>query len=155
SNMRSSAPNKEEVAAWVREELGKQKIFVLGHSWGSYLELNLAQRHPHWLHAYIGVGQVADAPEGERRGWQLALESARRESHARAVRELEALAPYGAAGRRVPIEDVYAQRRWVAFYGGTMAYRQDNAAESALARLSPDYTHEESRRAWEGNEFAT
>src|SRR5208282_1517847 len=53
----------EEMAAWVRRELGKEKIFVQGHSWGSFLGLELAKRHPAWLHAYIGVGQVTDLPE--------------------------------------------------------------------------------------------
>jgi pimeloyl-ACP methyl ester carboxylesterase len=47
------------------------------------------------------------------------------------------------------------QRKWLGFYGGAMAYRQDNSAESALAWLSPDYSDEEIRRIWEGNEFAT
>jgi hypothetical protein len=36
-----------------------------------------------------------------------------------------------------------------------MAYRRDNSADSALARLSPDYSDQEIRRIWEGNEFAT
>ncbi len=59
----------EEMVAWLRHEFGKDKIFVLGHSWGSYLGLELAQRRPQWLHAYIGVGQISNAPESERRGW--------------------------------------------------------------------------------------
>ena len=45
----------EEMAAWARKEFGKDKIFVLGHSWGSFLGLQLAQRHPEWLYAYIGA----------------------------------------------------------------------------------------------------
>jgi len=145
----------EELIAWVRKELGKEKVFVLGHSWGSYLGLQVAQRHPEWLHGYIGVGQLTDGPESERRGWRFALEAARHAGNAEAVRQLEALAPYAAPGTRVSIKDIYAQRKWVQFYGGTMAYRRDNAAESALARLSPDYTDEESRRVWDGNDFAT
>jgi len=39
----------EEMAAWVRKRLGKTKIFVLRHSWASYLGLELASRHPDWL----------------------------------------------------------------------------------------------------------
>ena len=31
----------EEMISWVRKDLGKQKIFVLGHSWGSYLDSKL------------------------------------------------------------------------------------------------------------------
>ena len=36
-----------------------------------------------------------------------------------------------------------------------MAYRRDNSADSALAQLSPDYSDQEIRRIWDGNEFAT
>lgn len=145
----------EELTAWVRKELGKDKVFVLGHSFGSYLGLTLARRHPDWLHAYIGVGQAADIPESERRGWRFAMEAARRDGNLVAVRELEALAPYSAPGEPLDIDAIFAQRKWVAHYGGTMAYRTGNAADSALARLAPEYSDEESRRVWEGNAFAT
>jgi proline iminopeptidase len=144
----------EEMTNWVRRELGKQKIFVVGHSWGSYLGLEVAKRHPDWLHAYIGVGQLTDAPESERRGWAFALDAARRAGNSQAVRALEAIAPYSAPGQRVPLKNIFIQRKWLGFYGGAMAYRRDNSAESALADLSPDYTDEEISRIWQGNEFA-
>jgi len=149
------AADAEELITWVRSELGKKKVFLLGHSFGSYAGIEIAERHPEWLYAYIGVGQLTDGPEGERRGWRFALDAARRDGNAEAVRELEALAPYAAPGKRLTIEDIYAQRKWVEYYGGTMAYRKDNAADSDLVKLSPDYTDEESRRAWEGNKLAT
>lgn len=145
----------EQLIAWVRKDLGKEKVFVLGHSFGSYTGVEIAQRHPEWLYAYIGVGQLAEVPESERRGWRFALNAARRAGNAEAVRDLEALAPYAAPGKRISIKDIYAQRKWVERYGGTMAYRKDNAAESDLALLSPDYTDEEIRHVWDGNKFAT
>jgi len=145
----------EEMAAWARKEFGKDKIFVLGHSWGSFLGLQLAKRHPEWLYAYIGVAQLIDGPENERRGWRFAMDAARHAGDADAIRELEAIAPYANPGQIVPIKDLYIQRKWVGLYGGVMAYRRDNSADSALARLSPDYNDQEIRRIWEGNEFAT
>ena len=42
--------NAEEMAAWVRREFGKDKILVLGHSWGSFLGLQLAKHRPERLH---------------------------------------------------------------------------------------------------------
>ncbi len=130
-------------------------LFVLGHSWGSLLGLQLAKRRPEWLHAYIGVAQLIDGPENERRGWRFAMDAARRAGNAEAVRELEAIAPYAAPGRIIPIKDIYVERKWVGYYGGVMAYRRDNSADSALAQLSPDYSDQEIRRIWDGNEFAT
>jgi pimeloyl-ACP methyl ester carboxylesterase len=145
----------EEMGAWVRKELNKDKLFVLGHSWGSFLGLQLAQRHPEWLHAYIGVSKFINGPENERHNWRFAIDAARRAGKAEAVRELEAIAPYAAPGQTIAIKDLYVQRKWVGFYGGVMAYRRDNSAESALVRLSPDYSDEEIGRVWEGNAFAT
>jgi proline iminopeptidase len=144
----------QELVSWVARELGKEKMFVLGHSWGSYLGLELAKRQPHSLHAYIGLGQITNAPESERRGWKFAIESARRERNAKAVRELEAIAPYFPPGHPSPLKDLYVQRRWVEYYGGSMAYRHGSDAEGDLSRLSPDYTDAEIKHIWDGNEFS-
>ena len=57
-----------EVVLWLRKELHKDKILLLGHSWGSYVGLGYALEHPELLHAYIGVGQATNTPESERRG---------------------------------------------------------------------------------------
>jgi len=144
----------EEMAYWIRKELGKKKIFVLGHSWGSYPGLQLAKRHPEWLYAYIGVGQLTDGPESERRGWAFAIEAARRAGNSEAVHQLEAIAPYFPPGHPSPLKDIYTQRKWLDLYGGVMAHRDGNSAESGLARLSPDYTNDEISRIWEGNDFS-
>src|SRR5579862_354694 len=145
----------EEMAAWARKEFGKDKIFVLGHSFGSFLGLQLAVRHPEWLYSYIGVCQLIDGPESERRGWQFAMDEAHRTGNAEAVHELEAIAPYGASGRTIPIKDIYVERKWVSYYGGVMAYRHDNSADGDLAQLSPDYGDQEINHIWDGNKFAT
>jgi proline iminopeptidase len=41
----------EEIINWIPKQLGKHKIFLLGHSWGSYLGLEVATRLPDWLYA--------------------------------------------------------------------------------------------------------
>jgi proline iminopeptidase len=143
----------EEMATWARQTFGKDKIFVSGHSWGSFLGLELARRHPDWLHAYIGVGQMTDMPESERRGWSFAMDAARKEGNTKAIGDLKSIAPYAAPGKLIPLNDIYTQRRWVEFYGGTMAYRHGNQAEGDLADLSPDYTDAEVAHIWEGNGF--
>jgi pimeloyl-ACP methyl ester carboxylesterase len=145
----------EEMAAWARREFGKDKIFVLAHSYGTFLGLQIARRHPEWLYAYIGVCQSIDGPENERRGWRFAIDAARRADNSEAVRELEAIAPYAAHGQPVPIKDLYIQRKWVGYYGGVMAYRTNNSADSDLAQLSPDYNDQEIGHIWDGNKFAT
>lgn len=145
----------EEVVAWVRRELDKPRIFVLGHSWGTVLGLRLAQEHPDWLHGYVGVGQAIHMRQNERRNWQRILDKAERSGNDEAVAALRALAPYAAEGQPVPMEHIYTQRRWGERLGGTLAYRDSNRAESALLRLAPEYADHELARAWDGNAFAT
>lgn len=144
----------QEMVSWVTRELGKQQVFILGHSWGSYLGLQLAKVQPRSLHAYIGLGQITNAPESERRGWTFAMERARRDGNAKAVSALEAIAPYFPPGHPSPLKDLYVQRRWLEYYGGSMAYRHGSDAESDLSRLSPDYTDAELKHIWDGNEFS-
>lgn len=144
----------EEMADWIRKELGKKKIFIIGHSWGSYPGLELARRHPEWLYAYIGVGQLTDGPESERRGWAFALDAARHAGNSDALHQLEAIAPYFSPGHPSSLKDIYTQRKWLDLYGGVMAHRDGNSAEGDLARLSPDYTADEISQIWEGNEFS-
>lgn len=145
----------EEMVAWLRQEFGKRRIFVMGHSWGSSLGIELARRHPDWLHAYIGMGQITDSPESERRGWRFALDAARADGNAQAVRELEALAPYAAPGAPVPLKDLYLQRKWLGHYGGAVYNRRGFDAESAAVRLAPEYSDAELRTLWEAGDFSS
>lgn len=142
----------DEMVQFLRNDLGKQKIFVLGHSWGSYLGVELAHRHPEWLHAYIGVGQVASAPESERRGYAFALSQAEKIGDQKAVAELKAIAPYPRPN--APLSAIGTSHRWVDYFGGVMAYRHNQQDESRAGRLSPDYTDAEAPRIFDGNDFS-
>ena len=145
----------EELVRWLRSEFGKDRIFVMGHSWGSSLGIELAQRRPEWLHAYIGMGQITDAPESERRGFRFALDAARRDKNEQAVRELKSLGAYAAPGRPMKLSDVYLQRKWLGHYGGAVHGRQNFSHETAATKLSPEYTDDDLRTIWKANEFSS
>ncbi|QSQ26804.1 alpha/beta fold hydrolase [Pyxidicoccus parkwayensis] len=144
----------EEVVQWARKTFGKKKVFVLGHSWGSILGLTLAQKHPEWLHAYIGVGQAIDASESERRGWAWTMEQARAAKNEQAIRDLESIAPYAVGKEPVPLKDIMVQRRWLNFFGGAAYRRPDASFEGAAAALSPEYTDEEASQMWKAEELS-
>jgi pimeloyl-ACP methyl ester carboxylesterase len=144
----------EEMIAWLRKEFGKDRIFVLGHSWGSSLGIELARRHPEWLHAYIGMGQIVNSPESERRGWQFAMDAAKKDNNLEAVRELQAIAPYPAPGKPVVLKDLFLQRKWLGHYGGAVFNRTGFDAESAAIKLSPEYTDADLKTIWDGNAFS-
>lgn len=143
----------EELISWLRANLGKRKIFLLGHSWGSYLGLEVAKRHPEWLYAYIGTGQATDVRESERRGYEYALNAAKKAKNKEAISELESIAPYAAAGRPIPLKSIMVERKWSDFFGGVMAYRTHQMDDEA-AELSPDYTDAEITHVYDGNDYS-
>ena len=49
-----------ELTLYLKELLQKDKIYLLGHSWGSQLGLRVVEEAPHLYHAYIGVSQWVD-----------------------------------------------------------------------------------------------
>jgi pimeloyl-ACP methyl ester carboxylesterase len=146
----------EEMITWLRREFGKDRIFVLGHSWGSFLGLSIAERHPEWLHAYIGMGQLIDGLESERRGWRFAMDRARQAKNEEAVRELESIASYGEDGQPIVLKSLYIQRKWLGFYGGAIRGRTGEGfdAESAAVSLAPEYSDADVESFWAGNELS-
>ena len=56
--------------------LGKQKIYIVGHSWGSILGVLLAQKHPEHIAAYVGMGQFCEGVENELLSYEFVLAEA-------------------------------------------------------------------------------
>lgn len=123
---------------YLRERFHKKKIFVLGHSWGTVLGVMLAQSHPDWFYAYIGVGQVVNTRRGERIGYEFALSEAKVHHNLEAIRQLIAIAPY--PGKQLTLNRVSVRSKWEMYYGGLAYGRRDFAWDADTWELSPDYS---------------
>jgi proline iminopeptidase len=129
-----------EVVQYLRARYGVTKIFVLAHSWGSVVGLGLAHRHPEWLYAYVGMGQIISGRENERVGYAQTLRAAEARGDDQAVRELKAIAPYPDPDGSLPIDKLIVERKWSVAFGG-LSYGRDNLSYYLnQAELSPEYT---------------
>lgn len=77
------------VVNYLRERFNKEKVYVMGHSWGSLLGVLTVQQVPQLFHAYIGIGQVARQLESERLAYSFMLEEFRKANNKKMVRKLE------------------------------------------------------------------
>lgn len=105
----------DELVDTVRARFGAERVVVLGHSWGTILGTMYANAHPEKVLAYVGVAQIANFPEGERRSLEWAINQATTRGDAKALRELRAMLP---APRTV--DDELTLGRWVERFGGTL-----------------------------------
>ena len=63
----------EEVIDYLRAYLEKDKLFIIGTSWGTVLGMHMIKRKPECLHAYVGVGQAVNWLESEKAVYQRLL----------------------------------------------------------------------------------
>nr|WP_255548064.1 alpha/beta fold hydrolase [Erythrobacter ani] len=79
-----------EVADYLRARFGKEKIILLGHSWGSYLGIQVAAEAPDRFLAYIGMAQIAHQLRSEILARDFMIDAYRKLGDERMVRKLEA-----------------------------------------------------------------
>ncbi|MBR5825581.1 MAG: alpha/beta hydrolase [Clostridia bacterium] len=55
----------KELVEYLRKEYNQDKIYIAGHSFGSYIALRFTYMHPEYIEYYIGTGQKVSAIEAE------------------------------------------------------------------------------------------
>jgi len=83
-----------EIVLYLKQKYGKDKIWIVGHSWGSILGSLFVHRHPQSVQGYIGVGQVVDMFENEQIGFDKALECITAANCDKDIQTLQLLKPY-------------------------------------------------------------
>jgi pimeloyl-ACP methyl ester carboxylesterase len=129
----------EQLMELLRHTYNKNKIFLMGHSWGSVLGVKIAQHRPELLYAYIGVGQVVNGTRNEAVGYQQTLLEAEAVGNQAAIRELKAIAPYPEADGRIVLSKTQIERKWDVALGG-MLYGKSKDDAALIWTLSPDYS---------------
>ncbi len=107
-----------ELVQWLCREFSKDKIFIIGGSWGSELGTWLAYRYPEQVAAYVGFGQVVNGAQNEALSYQFALESAEKAGDEKAVQALKDLGEPVMGVYKGGYSGMMIQRRIMMKYGG-------------------------------------
>jgi pimeloyl-ACP methyl ester carboxylesterase len=78
-----------EVTNRVRARFHADRIYLVGHSWGSYLGMLVIARHPELYQAYVGIGQLARSSPIAGIQDEFIRRSATRMGDQKAIQELE------------------------------------------------------------------
>jgi len=83
-----------EIIQYLKKKYNKQKIIILGHSWGSVLGSIFIKKYPEEIAYYIGVGQVIGFMENERVGYQKVKAVIIEANDKKTLKKLEAIGDY-------------------------------------------------------------
>lgn len=142
-----------EITDHLKRRFGQQRIYLVGHSWGTLLAIHAAVRRPGDYHALVAVAQTSHAVGEEAAMHEWVLERAHARGHRRAIRELEALAPprHG----RLSLADLSVRLKWVGRFGGGALHRDGGMRELVwVMTRSRLYTPLEKLRYLAGERFS-
>jgi len=121
-----------ELADMLRKELRKDKVILVGHSWGSILGVHMVKARPDLFYAFVGTGQVADPARRYTVAYRELLKKAETLRDERAIRELREVGP-------PPYPDgrgYGVQRKWSNLFEGADAFIYSMVG---LALAAPGY----------------
>jgi pimeloyl-ACP methyl ester carboxylesterase len=126
-----------ELTLNLKARFGTDKLYLLGHSWGTMLGISLIKKYPADYAAYIGTGQVADVIRNEQGSYAFALQMAEDDANAEAIEELEAVGAPNDEGEYATDDGPDVTMKWVGYYGGDV-YGKRGADEIDEILLNSD-----------------
>ncbi|MEG2633316.1 MAG: alpha/beta hydrolase, partial [Oscillospiraceae bacterium] len=103
---------------WLCKRFDKDKIFIIGGSWGSELGTWLAYKYPEHIAAYVGFGQVVNGSKNEELSFNFALEAAQKADDKKSIEILNRVGPPVMGLYKGGFDGMMAQRRVMMKYGG-------------------------------------
>lgn len=126
-----------EVTQYLKVRFQQNKIFIIGHSWGSYLALKVASNYPEDYHAVVSAGLLVNTVKNEEISYSWALRKAQENKNDDIVNVLEEIGPpvngYYKSGK----EGLFKEREIVMELGGA-TYKKFNKMKILNDIIFPD-----------------
>ncbi|MDD3206669.1 MAG: alpha/beta hydrolase [Lachnospiraceae bacterium] len=155
-SMESLTKDAVSVAKYLKERLGKEKIYLMAHSGGTPLGLKLAQTDQDDFYCYFAMGQVIDQGEIRyRAGYPYLKRYFESTGNTKALKQLEQLMVKDKNGEMVPVNPKTIAGNWEqlllsAGCGTTRKMRSDALGIFFPQMFSKCYTPMEKINFWRG-----
>ena len=103
-----------ELIDYIQNRFSTQKVFLVGHSWGSVIGIKTVYKYPEKIHAYVGVGQIISDYEQQKVSYDFVVEEAEKSGDVKVQNAIKAIGPppYNAPGK------ISEKDEYVFQYGG-------------------------------------
>jgi len=129
-----------ELTLYLLEKFRKERLVLVGHSWGSVIGALTVAAYPELYSCYVGIGQVANMVEGEAASYQWTLDQARKHGDQKAIQALVKMGPPPYEGDWQ--KKTVAQRGYLGRFGGEVHASRHGAFGLVIGGLlfSREYT---------------
>lgn len=126
----------------LKVQFDKEKIFLVGHSWGTYLGSILAHKNPEIFYAYISIGQIVNTEKAHVLQRQFIENKANQLNRPEAIEDIE---KYGS--------DVY--EKWLFKFGAELYKDTSYHAFVKEGMRSPEYSLFDALKIAKGSNFCS
>jgi len=126
----------------LKTRFDKEKIFLVGHSWGTYLGSILAYKNPELFYAYISIGQIVNSEKAHVLQEKFIKDKAIQLNRLEAIDDIE---KYG--------KDIY--EKWLFKFGAEMYKDTSYQIFIKEGLRSPEYSIFDALKIGKGSEFCS
>jgi pimeloyl-ACP methyl ester carboxylesterase len=145
-----------EVITFLKKRFEKEKVYIIGHSWGSALGMLYINQYPNECYAYIGTGQAINLNKAEKISYEFTFQRALKNNNKKALRELKQIGtpPYSGKNDKNIFKRYTIQRKWLTEFGGQFFNKKNKNVGMRLLMTFKGYSFMEKMRYMEGLKFS-
>jgi len=131
-----------ELTKYLLNRFHKEKLFIMGHSWGTIISTKLVIKHSELFYAYVGIGQDVYPLKGEQISYNYALSKAIETKNKKAINELRQInKPTYLSMDNNPkwYKQLKTERKWLTFFGGAIYNQKDYSQITKIYLKSSEY----------------
>lgn len=152
-NVNQLLNDARELLLHILGQFGRKKAYVMGHSMGALMGLQLVHKYPELVTAYIGINQPVNRIEEEEKTHRFVLEESERRKHRKAISAMSGM-PFPVRGSFRSSSDLVTQRTWLTKFGG-VTYRKNAVFFNLSYIFSSHLTWGERTRFMKGFAFSS
>jgi pimeloyl-ACP methyl ester carboxylesterase len=139
------------LSEFLRKEFKKEKIFLIGHSWGSIIGIEAISKRPDLYYSYIGTGQFVNAVEQERLSRLFVMDYLKKSGK---LPEYYQLINLGDPPYKNTFEDIILERKYLLSSGGEIGPNYSISSLVIDALFCPYYSFIDYYRAYKGTMYS-
>ena len=97
------------VTKYLKDRFNKEKIYLMGHSFGTYISLNVVYKNPELYEGYIAMSMCVDQNKSEKMAYDYMMQTYKNAGNTSKVKELEKYSSIFENMEKIDLEDKLTQ----------------------------------------------